>query len=393
MLFSMHVVENLGNNEVIVEEGLAKIIIPNPEKYKRPDGVLEPAWFPVFYNPLMKLNRDLTILVVRESFKSGFFIEALGGTGVRGVRLAVEAGLDGIINDVDPLAYRYIRRNIRLNKLEDKVYPYMHEANSLLNNFTFTGIVVDYLDIDPYGSPIPYIDSAVKPLGKKSLLGVTATDTGPLTCSHPAKMLRRYGVRCVDTDFSKELGLRVLIYNLVFRAAGQDVALKPIMSYNYKYYYRVFFASERRARSAFRILDECRGYIWFCSDNYDRKIIREPVLIEKNCKHQHVIGPLWICRLGDKEFIDRISRVTDPLYSEATSLARKLIDEIDIDQPYFRYDKLFGYHKKNMPPIDVFIKKLKELGYKATRTHFDPRGVKTNASILEIHKIISSWTS
>ncbi len=393
MLFFMQILEKLDNNDVIIMEGLAKIIIPNPERYKRPDGVIEPAWFPVFYNPLMKLNRDLTVLIVKEFYKRGFFIEALGGTGVRGIRLAVEAGLEGIINDVDPLAHRYIRRNIRLNKLEDKVYPYMHEANSLLNNFTFTGIVVDYLDLDPYGSPIPYIDSAVKPLGRKSLLGVTATDTGPLTCSHPGKMLRRYGVRCVDTDFSKELGLRVLIYNLVFRAAGQDVALKPIMSYSYKYYYRVFFSSDRKASSAYKLLDECRGYIWYCRDNYDRKIVREPVFLESKCKHQHVIGPLWICKLGDKDVMDKMTRTTDPLYSEALSFTRKLIEEIDINNPYFRYDKLFGYHRKNMPPISVFIEKLRELGYKASRTHFDPRGIKTDASLIEVHRIISSWPS
>ncbi len=384
----------IGPNEVIIQEGRASIIIPNPDHFRRPDGVVEPAWLPVFYNPLMKTNRDITILIIRKTGVKGFFVEALGGTGVRGIRIALEAGLDGIVNDVDPLAHYYIRRNILLNGLADRVEPYFHEANSLLNSLTFTGIPVDYLDIDPYGSPIPYIDSAVRPLGRRSVLGVTATDTGPLTCSYPGKMLRRYGTGCVDTDFSKELGLRVLIYNLVFRAAGQGVGLKPILAYNHKYYYRVFFRSTRSAMESRRIMEECKGFIWYCMDDYNRLILRDPIGVElPRCRRPYLLGPLWICRLGDPSVAAAIAEEKNEDYRDALILAKHLSEEMGIVQPYFRYDKLFGLFRKNMPPINELLDRLRNIGFKAVRTHFDPRGVKTNAPMKEVYRIISSWPS
>ncbi|RLG88994.1 MAG: N2,N2-dimethylguanosine tRNA methyltransferase, partial [Thermoprotei archaeon] len=56
-----------------------------------------------------------------------------------------------------------------------------------------------------------------------------------------------------------------------------------------------------------------------------------------------------------------------------------------------RYDKLFGLHKKNMPSINTFIELIRKHGYNAYRTHFDPRGIKTNAPIEILHEIISSF--
>ncbi len=382
--------------EKIIVEGRARIIIPDPEKYRRPDGRFEPAWAPVFYNPLMKLNRDITVLILKHYYNGrGFFIEALGGTGVRGVRIAVETGMDGLINDVDPIAYYYITRNIELNDLSNRVMAYNNEANTLLNNYTFTGIFVDYIDIDPYGSPIPYIDSAVKPLSRNALLGVTATDTGPLTCSHKSKTLRRYGVRCYKTDFSKELGLRILIYNLVFRAAGQDVALYPVFSYSHKYYYRVFFKTVRRGMDAYRIIDECRGYIWYCPEDLSRGFIKDPSELDpKNtgCRIA-VLGPLWICSLGSTGLAEKLideARGSD-IYGESIPLLKLLRGDYLVDTPYYRYDKLFGLYKKYMPPINKFIERLREEGFKAYRSHFDPRGIKTDAPYGELVKIVTSF--
>ena len=104
--------------EEIIVEGLAKIIIPKRELFIRPDGLYEPAWSPVFYNPLMEFNRNITVLVTITYFnkKEFFFIEPLSGTGIRGIRLALESNGYGYINDVDPLSYYYMERNISTRK-------------------------------------------------------------------------------------------------------------------------------------------------------------------------------------------------------------------------------------------------------------------------------------
>ncbi|ADI32301.1 tRNA (guanine(26)-N(2))-dimethyltransferase [Staphylothermus hellenicus] len=383
--------------EEIISEGTAKIIIPKRELFKRPDGTYEPAWSPVFYNPIMRVNRDIASLATFSYFEGReyYFVEPLGGTGVRGLRLALESNGTGIINDVDPISYYYIRRNIVLNKVMDKVFPSLHEANGLLNNLTFSGLPIDYIDVDPYGSPIPFIDSAIKPLGKESLIGITATDTGPLNCSHKNKALRRYGVRCIKTDFSRELGLRILLYNIVFRAASLDVALYPLISYSHKHYYRVIFQAERTGRKSYEVIDKCRGYLWYCRSTMERGFIKEPVenIVCSNGDEPEYIGPLWICGLGNKIFLQKmISNIDNmPFLSKETiELLNKIEPDITINKPYIRYDKLFGLHRKNQPPINDFIEKIRELGYLAYRTHFDPRGIRTNADIKDLHRLISS---
>ncbi len=385
--------------EEVIREGKAQIIIPKRELYKRSDNVYEPAWSIVFYNPLMRISRDLTSLTTYTFFNNRefFFIDALSGTGIRGIRLALETSGYGIINDVDPIAYYYMVRNIEFNNVGDHIKPMLCEMNSLLNNYTFSGVIVDYIDIDPYGSPIPFIDSAVKPLAKNGLLGVTATDTAPLVCSHSKKTLRRYNIECIKTDFEKELGLRILIYNIVFRAASQDVALEPLISYSHLYYYRVFFRSRRSGLASYEVLRDCRGYLWYCPSTLERGFVKELSNVsELECldhRKPMLVGPLWICSLGKHDFLNRLLdnySYFNGLFDETThKLLSMLYKEYGVNEPYIRYDRFFGVIKKNMPPIEEFIEFLREHGFKAYRTHFDPRGVKTNASINDLYELFT----
>ncbi len=46
----------------ITREGKAYILAPRKELFTRPDGIFEPAWAPIFYNPVMMDNRSLTVL-------------------------------------------------------------------------------------------------------------------------------------------------------------------------------------------------------------------------------------------------------------------------------------------------------------------------------------------
>jgi len=385
--------------EEIVLEGRAKIIIPRMNSYLREDRVYEPAWSPVFYNPLMRISRDLTSLLMHSLFgeKSYYFIDALSGSGVRGVRLVLESNGYGLLNDVDPVAYLYIVRNIRLNEVGDKARASHCEANTLLNNYTFSGIPVDYIDIDPYGSPIPYIDSAVKPLAKNAYLGVTATDSGPLTCSHWLKALRRYNIVCIDTDFDKELGLRILIYNIVYRGSSQDVALKPILSYSHRYYYRVFFKTVRSGGEAYKLLDNCRGYLWYCKNTLERGFVKNP-LDNPGCSDGSkplVTGPLWICSLGEEEVVEQLyqhSLKIDYVDKETVKLLGLLRNEISVNEPYVRVDKLFSILGLNMPPLRELIALLNTHGFKAYRSHFDPRAVKTNACVKDIAEIFRRFS-
>jgi N2,N2-dimethylguanosine tRNA methyltransferase len=73
----------------VIREGRALLYIPDTRRAVTEHGGLEPAWLEVFYNPVMAFNRDLSVLMA-EAFLSStglsaFFVDALAGTGVRGL--------------------------------------------------------------------------------------------------------------------------------------------------------------------------------------------------------------------------------------------------------------------------------------------------------------------
>ncbi|MCY0868032.1 MAG: tRNA (guanine(26)-N(2))-dimethyltransferase [Desulfurococcus sp.] len=385
-------------HEQVVSEGLVKIVVPRLELYMRSDGSLEPAWMPVFYNPAAVVSRDLTIAVLKAFYGSRdiAFIEPLAGTGVRGIRIAVEKGGWGILNDVDPRALYYMSRNIELNNLSpEKIEVYSQEANSLLNNATFTGIAFDYIDLDPYGSPTPFIDSAFKPLARSALIGISATDTAPLTCSHSRKALRRYWIRCLDVDFEKELGMRLLTAYIARRAAALDTAVKPLVAFMHRHYYRLFFKTTRNAEEAYRLIDECIGYIWYCPSTLERGFARKPEEAESriclNGGKPVLLEGVWICSLGDKAFINSVKSEVENTWwfsRETRKLINIISDEVEVNNPYVRIDKLCSILKKSMPKYEVIIERLRELGVKATRTHFDPRGLRVNSDVGVLYEVL-----
>ena len=64
-----------------ITEGSAEIFIPVEEKISKK--------LPVFYNPAMKLNRDITVLLLQQ-FPPMSLCDPLAGTGIRSIRLAKE---------------------------------------------------------------------------------------------------------------------------------------------------------------------------------------------------------------------------------------------------------------------------------------------------------------
>lgn len=383
--------------EVIIREGLAEIVVPNPDLYKRPNGKLEPAWMPVFYNPDAIVSRDLTVLLLKSMYKNRefFFVDTLAGTGVRGIRIALEASGSGIVNDIDPRAYYYIRKNIALNKLQNRVEPYHCEANMLLNNIVLSGMYVDYIDIDPYGSPAPFIDSALKPIGKEAFLGITATDVAPLSCTYPHKALSRYWSTCIKVDFEKELATRLLIANTALRASALEVKLYPLLAIAYKHYIRVFFKAERSARGAFDVVSNCIGYLWYCKSTLERGFTRTleeatSILCLDGSK-PHVIEKVWICPMHDPGLVESLVKLlgdTPWISRDTSTLLNILLEESKIEVPYYRLDKLCSVAKVSMPKLSTLLEELRARGIKCSRTHMDKRGIRVAASHSEFIEIL-----
>ncbi len=390
-----------------IVEGKARIKVPNPKLYSRPDGVYEPSWAPVFYNPKMVFNRDFSIVFLNTVKRLGTSLEVvidpLAGSGVRGIRYALEVpGVNRvIINDIDPDAYRIIEENVSLNNIRERIETYCLDANLLLNALPQLGIRGDFIDIDPFGSPIPFIDSAIWATKNHGYLAATATDTAALVGAHERACIRRYHAKPLRCGCEKEIGLRILIASIVLRAASKDIAATPIVAYFADYYYRVYFKVIRGARRASKLLEQI-GYIAYDTMRGDYWFVKGyPIPHDLDYDGQVLLGgPLWIGALNDIEVLESIyGEANSGKYEYMATIHRvkSLVDNLKCEtyilKPYYRLDKICSRIHRSMPKTSSVIECLHSKGYRACRSHFDYRGIRTNAPIDELVDCISSLST
>jgi len=221
-----------------VIEGKIKILVPKLEAFVKEPWEYAPSKAPVFYNPTMELNRDLAVLAVqayqRMVKRELVACEPLAGCGVRGIRLAteVEGVLKVFMNDISSEAAKLADFNVKLNNLAERVLVANEDANLFLSRYAAPRRRFDCVDIDPFGSPVLYLDSALRALRNNGLIALTATDMAPLCGVHPKACLRKYGGKPLRTEYCHELSARLLIGCLASLAAKHDIGVNPVFSYS-----------------------------------------------------------------------------------------------------------------------------------------------------------------
>ena len=93
-----------------------------------------------FYNPVMKFNRDISVLLLNCIDNKDMQIGLpLAGSGIRGIRFIKELN-KGIIksikmNDKSVGAIKSIKKNLSLNKIKSKkVFIFNNDANFVITN-------------------------------------------------------------------------------------------------------------------------------------------------------------------------------------------------------------------------------------------------------------------
>ena len=176
---------------------------------------------PVFFNRRMEINRDATVLLLWV-LKPSDYLDSMGATGVRGLRVANECGVPVTINDKDPEAIPLILQNVARSGLPITVT--CRDACSLLYEQSF-----DAVDIDPFGTPAPFINPGIR--GCRRFLLVTATDTAPLCGAHLQAGIRRYFARPANTGYHAEVGLRILLGFVVRETIKYDRGIEPLFCF------------------------------------------------------------------------------------------------------------------------------------------------------------------
>ena len=386
-----------------VKEGGVEFLAPRLKAFVKEAWEYAPSKAPVFYNPAMELNRDMAVLTLqtyqRLVKRELAVCEPLAGCGVRGIRLAreVEGVRKAVVNDISSEAARLASFNVNLNSLADKVLVDNKDANFLLSSYGAPRKRFDYVDIDPFGSPVPYIDSALRALRNGGLLALTATDMAPLCGVHAKACLRKYGGKPLRTEYCHELAVRLLIGSLVMLAAKRDIGVNAAFSYSDYNYVRTYATASYGAKSADNSV-QGMGYILHCFSCFHREShngLTSP--LRRDCPEcgskLQVAGPLWVGSLWDNGFcvglINEAKRKDLRYKVKILSMLSLISREIHAPVTYYAIDKLCDKFNLPVPSLSKVIDGLTVAGFLAVATHFSSKAVRTNTSATILKEMVA----
>ncbi|MDP2750566.1 MAG: tRNA (guanine(10)-N(2))-dimethyltransferase [Nanoarchaeota archaeon] len=343
---------------------------------------------PIFYNPQMKLNRDISVILLNATDKKDMQIcDLLAGSGIRSIRFLKELKKGKIetiiINDYEKESSSSIEKNIELNKIKNKKITFktkraeeerqfIEVTNKDANMLMLESSGFDYIDIDPFGTPNPFLENAIKRISRNGILAVTATDTSALCGTFENACLRKYWAKPLHNEQMHEIGLRILIRKVQLMGAHQKKALLPIFCHSSDHYMRVYFACEKGRTKVDEILKMHKHFHDKINDIND-------------------VGPIWTGKLWDEKLVNAMIKEAKKTqeYSEAYKLIKKISGEMKIDVVGF-YDmhKVCKLLKIYVPKKEILIKKIKNYGYKVAETHFNENGLKSDISYEELKKIL-----
>jgi tRNA (guanine26-N2/guanine27-N2)-dimethyltransferase len=380
-----------------IVEGTTKVSVPVPPK----DATFPPSAAPVFYNPEMELNRDINVAatsafverlllrkeILREEVR---YVDAFSASGIRGLRIAGEVGIHATMNDWSPEAFELIKENIKINGLEDKTLATRKNANVLLHEQKF-----HIVDIDPFGTPSPFLDAASASV--RNLLSVTATDTAPLCGAHLKAGIRKYAAVPLNTEYHSEMGLRILLGACARELAKHEKGMLPLLSHVTRHYVRTYLEVLHGTKQTDRTL-KSMGFSIHCPRCGFRGIIYGfSVHIEKKCpvceSITQIAGPLWLGPFREQTFCNEVISKLDAHPLNTKDKAKKIItscrDELDIPMFYDQHVicKELG---ASATGIEILIKALEAHGFEASRTHFSGTSFRTSAPIAKIKEIIKA---
>ncbi|XP_049733025.1 tRNA (guanine(26)-N(2))-dimethyltransferase isoform X1 [Elephas maximus indicus] len=449
--------------EITITEGAAKIAFPSANE--------------VFYNPVQEFNRDLTCAVitefariqlqtkgihikvpgekdvqklvvdlseqeedkaelkegenlapgdqprtasVRELCEEGLrVLEGLAASGLRSIRFAQEVpGLQSVIaNDASSRAVDLIRRNVQLNDVAHLVQPSRADARMLMYQHQRVSERFDVIDLDPYGSPTPFLDAAVQAVSEGGLLCVTCTDMAVLAGNSGETCYSKYGAMALKSRACHEMALRIVLHSLDLRANCYQRFVVPLLSISADFYVRVFVrvftgqAKVKASASKQALVFQCVGCGAFHLQRLGRAsgasesrvkfsaACGPPVAPEcEHCGQRHQLGgPMWAEPIHDLDFVGRVLEAVSANpgrfhTSERIRGVLSVITEELLDVPlYYTLDQLSSTIHCNTPSLLQLRSALLHAGFRVSLSHACKNAVKTDAPASALWDIMRCW--
>ncbi|MED5231697.1 MAG: hypothetical protein VYB30_04945 [Candidatus Thermoplasmatota archaeon] len=389
----------------------------------------------VFHNPAMAGSRTRSVLLMAHAIEAGMLgnseVRALDGLSASGLRarrwlneLPEESGsrLIATVGDMDQTALDWAMAT-------EADFPTKYgELLPLLGDLR-TSVLSQgwhWIDIDPFGSPVPFLDTAIQALARRGVLEVSATDTAALSGSSKNPLMRRYGARGRLDKLKHDSGLRILMATVARAAARHDRSIEPLLSIWDSHHLRVSVRVRRVMKGANEV-EESLGWRIFSptkeeviasisagllpSKDADELPIRcflplsHPVAREDS----RVSGPMWIGPMGDSETMasmteERVLQMCSSTYQEGdvagwsekdfeaerrrvVRAIRHIAEEATSISGHhlIAVDELASWQEKGSPPSPSrMVELLQEKGHCAAVSHYAEPSFRTDAPWADI---------
>lgn len=399
----------------------------------------------VFYNNAQVVNRDLSVLVLRyfvqqrrkelkekkpskiaphrlkKDVPTFTVLEALSATGLRAIRYWKEVeGLEKVVaNDLDAGAVDTIKLNVEHNGLdaEKEVVPNEGDAIAVMVGHRSPLKQFDVVDLDPYGSAAPLLDSAVQAVADGGLLCVTCTDLAVLCGNSPEICYGRYGGTPLKSSFMHEMAVRIVLASIQAAANRHGRAVEPLICTKIDFYVRLFVrvrsskALAQKSPSSSAIVYHCGGCGSFAKQSLGRvkekpHVKFHPALgppVGSKCpvcaSSMSLGGPIWTKPLSDKAatdyILEQVQKKAGDKHFKAKgridALVTVLAEEVPNAPLFMHLADMCRVLKCQSPPTASLRAAIESKGFSVSQSHTDPQAVKTDAPIELLWDIMRLW--
>ena len=216
---------------------------------------------PGFLNPAMAPARTRSVLLLNDALEHNWLVrkdqsirvlDALCATGVRirrwrnEVSAPLQQRLRITANDLDQFALDWAKvshathpptqsiehepEDDRYGSKTEQVFDNGLDFRNKDARIAMIESGYQWIDLDPFGSPVQFLDAALQGLSRTGVLEITATDTAALTGSSASSQARRYGAKGIVDVYAHDDAVRLLLGTVATSAARLDKSITPLMA-------------------------------------------------------------------------------------------------------------------------------------------------------------------
>ncbi|XP_030452207.1 tRNA (guanine(26)-N(2))-dimethyltransferase 2-like [Syzygium oleosum] len=354
---------------------------------------------------------------MKRELKPPRVLEALSASGLRALRYAREVeGIGQVVAlDNDKASVEACRRNIKFNGsvASSKVESHLADARVFMLTHPKE---FDVVDLDPYGSPSVFLDSAVQSVVDGGMLMCTATDMAVLCGGNGEVCYSKYGSYPLRGKYCHEMALRILLACIESHANRYKRYIVPVLSVQMDFYIRVFVRIYTSA-SAMKNTPLKLSYVYQCigCDSFHLQQIGRTVsknnsvrylpgfgpVVPQECtdcgKKFNMGGPIWSAPIHDHEWVTSIladlKSMKDryPAYDRISAVLTTISEELPDIPLFLSLHNLCATLKCTSPSAVIFRSAVINAGYRISGTHVNPLGLKTDAPMDVIWDIMRCW--